>query len=555
MSGDKELSGVSDSEASQAEEVIIPPRIGGIKNHQAWTGGSNLDANKFTYPRSAKAMRPTDYKSAARLEDDLERGLAVQYHLHTTKEILNDTEGKLITFVQWLEQVRDRLEHYGMDTVFRMLNEAGDHETYLLEAYGAGKIHDVADWTARLQKGLNGPDTVCTYDVYNLRQSKRFIINSISSTMYKTIEKGLKAATTGPEVLALLIQKSQRVSEAAVRKLMHELAALKLNKEPGENVDTFGDKCLEVARRIEGTTRIPSDLLSTLVSCFHPSSTPSFSSVVMEVLGCVDDCAYGTHKTYKTADDVVTHFKTHYERYSGLNMWEGSNMELEKETVALKAAVTSLKAEIKNLKQRGNQGGRGGRSGGDGDNPHAHLTCHRCKQKGHISRNCPQKQSNGGKKSDTPPATPDPKLDQSTDDTPWHRKAPATEADEIKTVDGVEWKGCKTCKRYFTGERAHTTKEHVKNYKQKQKEAGGNLAETPDVGGGISLRQLGGFFAEAGCSRRVADYKYCNTCNEFYNGHDATACTHTSYKHDVRTTEAELHATTSSALNSSAGRL
>jgi len=65
--------------------------------------------------------------------------------------------------------------------------------------------------------------------------------------MYKTIEKGLKAATTGPEVLALLIQKSQRVSEAAVRKLMNELAALKLNKEPGENVDTFGDKCLEVA--------------------------------------------------------------------------------------------------------------------------------------------------------------------------------------------------------------------------------------------------------------------------------------------------------------------
>ncbi|MGH3054282.1 MAG: zinc finger CCHC domain-containing protein, partial [Gaiellaceae bacterium] len=65
------------------------PRIGGVNKSEivAWTGGSNVKANRLQVPKSYKACRPTSFKDARSAERDCSEGLSTDRLLKPPKTL------------------------------------------------------------------------------------------------------------------------------------------------------------------------------------------------------------------------------------------------------------------------------------------------------------------------------------------------------------------------------------------------------------------------------------------------------------------------------------
>ena len=93
-------------------------------------------------------------------------------------------------------------------------------------------------------------------------------MNSISLDLWETIEKDVGVGSNGPLTYAAVISKIQQVSASAVRSLVTQLKTMHLLAEPGQDVELFGSKIIDLTRRIEGSGRAPSDLTSIVAACF-----------------------------------------------------------------------------------------------------------------------------------------------------------------------------------------------------------------------------------------------------------------------------------------------
>ena len=90
----------------------------------------------------------------------------------------------------------------------------------------------------------------CPFDADNLYWSGRAVINSITLEFWETLEKDLPTDASGPEVFAAVVRKQQQLNASGLRMLVKQLEGMSLEKEPGQDVDAFGNKVSEVARRI-----------------------------------------------------------------------------------------------------------------------------------------------------------------------------------------------------------------------------------------------------------------------------------------------------------------
>jgi hypothetical protein len=261
------------------------PRVGGLKlidgTYMAWTGGSAI--TPLAQPKSLLALRPADYKGMSKLESKCMEGLPVGRQLS-----IPDSLGKggqetksSVTMSSWIRGVRIEIEQRGMDSVFHMINGAPANEVYLLEKWGMAKKDDVAGWVEDLET-VNDP-----YDAQNLRMSSTFLLNSLDVEMLAKVEQQLMSGgrgggvtSTGPEVFAAVVGIYHTINESTVRHLTARLQALKLVEQDGENVDEFGDKVLEYARKIQGagTDNVPSDLPHIVYTCFKGAKSNEFES-------------------------------------------------------------------------------------------------------------------------------------------------------------------------------------------------------------------------------------------------------------------------------------
>ena len=107
---------------------------------------------------------------------------------------------------------------------------------------------------------------------------------SITIDLWRIISKDLpiQYAPSGPEVFAAIIDHMQQVNAASVRSLEQKLLHMDLLQEEGEDVASFGDKVLEVARRLDGTGMKPRDL-NALVAGRFLSATVSHLKLVSRV--------------------------------------------------------------------------------------------------------------------------------------------------------------------------------------------------------------------------------------------------------------------------------
>ena len=412
--------------AAAGEETLSPiprPRIGGGHDSTAWTGGPNEVAKRLARPSSTMARRPTDFKSANTIEHIATKGLPEDHHIGP------DEKTSKITLTSWVNSTRSYMEEHGLDTVFYVYDRQTDSETYLLTDWGSASPAKITAWVATLRAGVPKDDGTisppCDYDLDNLKWSGKAILNSVSLPLWETVEKDLGVDASGPEAFAAVVYKLQQVSSAAVRTLVDELKALSLLREPGQDVEIFGGRVVELCRRISGTGSAPSDLVVLAAGTFLECDVLPFKLKAIQVHDTVDDNFHAM-----TWDSVVRTLKTKYQSLKGQGLWtpQITNKKKESELSGLHAAINKLAAKVD-----GSSGEGGGASTSEGPR------CYGCGELGHLSRDCPKNRSSSGSR--TPPKDGEP---------------------HTKTVDGASHSWCSICRRWTTGSKEHPTDKHVR---------------------------------------------------------------------------------------------
>ena len=219
--------------------------------------------SKIFQPKTIFSRRPMDFRSAAKVEENCSRGIGDDYKL--------STKDSSISLTSWIQLVRIHMEDHGMDSVFRRIDSRGK-EVYMLQEWGETEKQEVVEHVKQLKKGTyNEPP--CSFDIDNLRWSGKAIVASIGQDMWRTVEKEILTddGVSGPHAFQIIIGHLQQTNSSSVRQLVTKLEKMVLKDESGQNVITFGDKVMEVARRIEGTGMAPRDLSAICASRFLQS--------------------------------------------------------------------------------------------------------------------------------------------------------------------------------------------------------------------------------------------------------------------------------------------
>jgi hypothetical protein len=410
----------SDDAADTQQGTVPSPRIGGGNDASAWTGGSNLSSKKLGRPNSTMARRPTDFKSANTIEHIATKGLPEDRHIGP------DEKTSKITLTSWVNSARSYMEERGLDTVFHVYDWKTNSEVYLLTDWGSASPAKIEAWVATLRAGVTQADGTtldpCNYDLDNLKWSGKAILNSVSLPLWETVEKDLGVDASGPEAFAAVVYKLQQVSSAAVRALVDELKGLSLLKEPGQDVEIFGGRVVELCRRISGTGSAPADLVVLAAGTFLDCDVLAFKLKAIKVHDEVDEDSRSM-----SWDTVVRTLKTKYQSLKGQGLWspQATTKKRDDEMAGLHAAINKLTAQV---------GGGAGNGGGGG------IRCYGCNELGHMSRDCPRNRPSAS----------------------GSRTPPKDGEAQTKTLEGISHSWCGVCRRWTKGAKEHLTAGHVR---------------------------------------------------------------------------------------------
>jgi hypothetical protein len=167
----------------------------------------------------------------------------------------------------------------------------------------------------------------------------------ITLDLWKTIEKDVGIGPNGPATYAAVIAKVQQVSASAIRTMVNWLKDMSLIKEPGQDVETFGSKIVEMARRITGSGAAPSDLTSIVAGCFVDCDMLAFKLKVLSSFNLVDD-----KPNAMTWEEIIRKLKAKYLSLLGNGLWEPqktqSNRSEESVLDGLHTAINKLTAQV-----------------------------------------------------------------------------------------------------------------------------------------------------------------------------------------------------------------
>jgi hypothetical protein len=323
------------------------PRVGGLRGDIPWTGGTNIRTERLTSPRSAKALRPQEWKSLIKSEEICTQGLAPSKRLDIA------SKSGTITLTQWIKEISEYMEDRGMDTVFRIYNHASQSEIYLFEKWSVvSKDNVINNWVADLKKGiplLSGKKAKCSYDLDNLNWSSKALKNSVSPTLWESLSRSLKKDATGPEVFKSIIMKYKFLNASTIRTLEDNLKSLKIIEEPGQDINKFSEKVAELAAQIEGASEIPpSDLSLTVCNTFLTCTEELFKFRMMELHNNVERDPSSMHW-----HDLITELKMKYDGLVVQKLWQAANSRSKNKDNELAAmnAVKKLEQKLTKFEQ------------------------------------------------------------------------------------------------------------------------------------------------------------------------------------------------------------
>jgi hypothetical protein len=339
-------------------------------------------------------------------------------------------------------------------------------------------------WLINLEEGFlkaNGTRApVCQFDLDNLTWSSRAIRNSITVRLWEEIEPELEFGATGPQIFVKVMRRIQHSSASASRALLQKLQEMKLNKEPGMNVDNFTLKITETLRRIEGNDpeSIPKDLSVIVAMCFLDTDVDEFKLEASTIFNIVD--VNPNAMKWRT---IVSKMKTKYRSLEGIGRWPHKGRKSATDDLAaLQGSLNALSQKFDGLQ-------KGGGSNNQGQKDHSEILCYNCNKKGHMSRNCPAKGGNQGNSGGG----------GASQGESWTRQKPGAEESHTKKVDSVEHIWCDCCGRWRKDQNRHVTANH-KTRAELAAQAGttppsGVAPPAPAGAGNVGgLQMMGGLF-------------------------------------------------------------
>ena len=97
----------------------------------------------------------------------------------------------------------------------------------------------------------------CDFDIDNLNWSGQALRNSVTNALWRLVDKELPPHPTGPEVFKAILMKYRHINASTIRRMEQEITELSIINEPGQNVNTFSEKVLDLAGQIEGGSEHP----------------------------------------------------------------------------------------------------------------------------------------------------------------------------------------------------------------------------------------------------------------------------------------------------------
>ena len=423
----------------------------GTEDH-LWSGGSYIRAGTR---RSVMCFRPATIREAIKTEEKCIEGLPKERRIDIT------TENK-VPLATWLREVKRYMEQHGLDAVFKIPEQRaepiagvaaaggnpgvhqvrgiateadGNTEHNILVAWGTADETVVTEWEEYLQ--TYGDEC----DRRNLLWSGQALLSSIGPVLWDSVERQLPGdVATGPTVFVTIINLLQATNVGTVRKMVEELGAYQLEKEPGENVRTFSEKVTNTARKIIGTGHDVPDLSLVVARCYSSGTVQKFSLFADGIYNELDDNV----EAYRW-DQVVSMMNKKYKRLDDAGLWTAKKTKKAD-------AVAGLKAEVKTLTAKLDRVEKGNNNGTQGDSKKKPIKCFGCGEEGHIKRNCPNKdkwnQNNNSNDNE----------DKQKD--PW-KQPPKKDEPREKEINGKQARWCGRCSRWTSGDKIHYTEDHI----------------------------------------------------------------------------------------------
>ena len=134
--------------------------------------------------------------------------------------------------------------------------------------------------------------------------------------------------------------KQQFLNSSTARKIVKDLSEISLVKESGKNVDNFGNKISELARKTEGSGSYPPELYVLVAKAFFNCTVEEFKIQALSVFNDI-----GTDLSSISWQNIVSQLKSKYNVLVALNMWypaKGKKLNRDNEMIALTATVNKL---------------------------------------------------------------------------------------------------------------------------------------------------------------------------------------------------------------------
>ena len=447
------------------------PRVGGgTDSNTWWTGGSNVAAKRRTRAKTILARRPTDFRGAEKIESACRKGLPEERRLGLSEETTYT-----ISLSSWIREIKKELEDCGLDTVFHIYDPTkAVQEISLFDMFGTVTDEELAVWIGHLRvdgvlNANNTNEAVCYFDIDNLDWSGDMMKNSISFKLWRDIE-GLLPGMSGPEIFLAVCKRTQHTSASTCRALVTQLQGLRLNKEPGMDVNKFSLRVIEKLEMIEKCSEdsIPNDLSLVVAECYQNTGVGPYDLEATTWYNKCDD-----NPKCVVPRQFISRMKAKYTSLESKNQWPHKNQKQKHDEMsAMNGKLNALTQKFDSFKSGGqsnNQNKQGGKKSG-GNASGNKRKCYHCGKEDHIKPNCPTKDdgkpdvvaktggnsgggnggNSGGNQSNSIPA--------------WMHKGPGPGEPETKTVEGVEHKYCHNCKlgplkkpMWRSGKKAHVT--------------------------------------------------------------------------------------------------
>jgi len=434
--------------------------------HQVpWTGGS---PGVLQEPVSHSAFRSQDsLKDAMKSEETCQEPLGETQRLGLPDH-KNDTS---ISLTEWIQAASLHMRETGMDAVF-FVRKNTNVATYvdLLEEWNRFSNDEINQWLE--------DETFDKYDRQNLRMSGTYMRNSIKIDLWRALEQTLQGRYEGPQIFVAIVRQHQVVGPLIVRELMAEIQAMNIQEEPGENVANMATKIYGICRRISGmvrTNEIPPDLPEICARVFLNTKTTTFNVVMTNIL------LYSRTETATWIEVLKRTMDEYHALAKGKNCeWLALRDHKEDPIIkAMQARIHSLEGSLSRKADDKNK------STTDDKDKHKNITCRKCKKKGHIVKNCPEKKEESKSEGVT-----DKEKGKKTGPTSPFKIPPKDNESKSKKIGDVDASWCSRCERWTKGEKRHLTEQHKTKAELQAQPAQVNVAASYLPSSGLSLNHF-----------------------------------------------------------------